>query len=143
MTKENYDELTLKVRQLWDRQRGLVVELRKQPDSEEPVATMTVGKELNTDFAATACRIWRSGTLEYMGDLFSTEARKVLTKLKICHAAFRTANTTLESRGWSDKQLCLGIRETCDKTCPLKESANVESDTVQSVGEAIPEDRDS
>ena len=142
MNQQNFKKLTLQIRQLWERQRGLVVEMFKYPDYDSE-CTIAVGKELNPRFVASKCRIWRNGQLLYEGDLESRAARVTLSKLGVCLAAYRTANTTLESKDWKDKRFCYGNPATCKKNCALKVTTDAESDTVQSTGEAVSQSGDS
>lgn len=144
MTKQNYEKLTDMIRQLWEPNRGLVVELRKNPSTEEPTLVLTAGRELNPRFVVRNCRIWQGETcLADNGALLNNGVRPILSANRICHAAFRTANTTIDSRDWKTKRLCLGNPETCKRNCPLKGKANAQSNAVSRSGEAVSQSGDS
>lgn len=143
MTKQKYEQLTTMIRRLWESSRGLVVELRKIPETEEPELVLTIGKLLNPQFAARQFRLWKGEKCLTEGKLLNGELRAILTGRRICHAAFRTANSTIDSRDWKAKRLCIGDMESCDKNCPLKGKANAEPNALSCTGEAVSQSGDS
>lgn len=143
MTKQKFEQFTTMIRRLWESSRGLVVELRKTPETEEPELVLTIGKLLNPQFAARQYRLWKGDKCLQVDKLLTGNLRATLTGRRICHAAFRTANSTIDSRDWKAKRLCLGDMETCDKNCPLKGKANAEPNALSCTGEAVSQGGDS
>ena len=137
MNQTKFKELVDSVKRNWVHNRGIVVELRASPFSPNPLMLLTSGSEYNGRFAASYCKLWHKENMEYGGLLMTMGLRKKLSDRNICHASFRTSNSTIDSRDWKRERMCLGDPATCKKKrCPFK---NAQPDTVPCVGETVSE----
>ena len=145
MNNANFMKLIGAIKLHWTANRGLVAELRKTM-SEEPLMVLAIGSEVNGRFTPTKGKLWNEhGNLVYSGELVKSDLRKHLTMNRICHAHFRTSNSTADGKEWKSKQMCLGDSSRCKKNCPLKArgGANAEPDTLSGIGKTVSEDRNS
>ena len=141
MTPKNFTRLLDSIKLYWTSSKGIVVELRRIPDSEEPVLILTAGTEDNGKFTASRCKLWHKEDLLFAGPLTDSKLKKRLGTYRVCHAQFRTSNSAIDSKDWKSKRMCLGDPTTCNKKCPMSTyvSEDAESDTVSSAGEAVSE----